>query len=233
RRDVRPVAAQLGIPDVVEQHHHYVGRPLRRLRQGRPPRRRLLERPPYHSLKRLLLRHGRSALPRSDLTRGLVYTTLFPHQNGGGAMHLALTLGYWGAQPNHDAVALAQEAERLGFDSVWVAESWGNDAFTFLTWLAAHTERVRLGTGVVQLAARTPTATAMAAMTLDHLSGGRVILGLGVSGPQVVEGWYGRPSDHPLARTREYVEIIRAALRRDGPLVHDGAYYPLPYRGEG
>jgi F420-dependent oxidoreductase-like protein len=92
---------------------------------------------------------------------------------------------------------------------------------------------VRLGTGVAQLAARTPTATAMAAMTLDHLSGGRMILGLGVSGPQVVEGWYGRPSDHPLARTREYVDIIRAALRRDGPLVHEGEHYPLPYRGAG
>jgi F420-dependent oxidoreductase-like protein len=148
-------------------------------------------------------------------------------------MKLALTLGYWGAQPNGDAVVLAREAERLGFDSVWVAESWGNDAFTFLTWLAAHTERVRLGTGVVQLAARTPTATAMAAMTLDHLSGGRVILGLGVSGPQVVEGWYGQPSDHPLARTREYVDVIRAALRRDGPLTNDGEHYPLPYRGDG
>jgi F420-dependent oxidoreductase-like protein len=148
-------------------------------------------------------------------------------------VQLALTLGYWGAQPNRDAVALAQEAERLGFDSVWVAESWGNDAFTVLTWLAAHTEQVRLGTGVAQLAARPPTAAAMAAMTLDHLSGGRVILGLGVSGPQVVEGWYGRPSDHPLARTREYVSIVRAALRRDGPLTNDGGHYPLPYRGAG
>jgi F420-dependent oxidoreductase-like protein len=146
---------------------------------------------------------------------------------------LALTLGYWGAQPNGDAVALAQEAERLGYDSVWVAESWGNDAFTYLTWIAAHTSRVRLGTGVVQIAARPPTATAMAAMTLDHLANGRVILGLGVSGPQVVEGWYGRPSDHPLARTREYVSVVRAALRRDGPLTNDGPFYPLPYQGDG
>jgi F420-dependent oxidoreductase-like protein len=146
---------------------------------------------------------------------------------------LGLTFGYWGASPPSDIVPLAREAERLGFDSLWVAESWGNDAFTFLTWIAAHTERVRLGTGVVQLAARTPTATAMAAMSLDHLSGGRLILGLGVSGPQVVEGWYGRPSDRPLARTREYVEVIRKAFRRDGPLVSDGPFYPLPYRGEG
>lgn len=148
-------------------------------------------------------------------------------------MELALALGYWGARPRTDAVELAREAERVGFDSVWVAESWGNDAFTYLTWLAAHTERVRLGTAVVQLAARTPTATAMAAATLDHLSGGRLVLGLGVSGPQVVEGWYGRPADRPLARTREYVEIIRAVLRREERVTNDGELYPLPYRGPG
>ncbi len=148
-------------------------------------------------------------------------------------MKLGLVFGYWSAQPNHQAVPLAQEAERLGYDSVWTAESWGNCAFTYLTWIAAHTSTIRLGTGVVQLSARTPTATAMAAMTLDHLSGGRLVLGLGVSGPQVVEGWYGRPSDKPLARTREYVEVIRKALRREGPLENDGAFYPLPYRGEG
>jgi F420-dependent oxidoreductase-like protein len=148
-------------------------------------------------------------------------------------MKLALTFGYWSAQPSPDVVAIAQEAERVGFDSVWVAESWGNDAFSYLTWLAAHTSRVRLGTGVVQLAARTPAATAMAAMTIDHLSGGRMILGLGVSGPQVVEGWYGRPSNKPLARTREYVDVVRKALRREGPLQNDGEFYPLPYRGEG
>ena len=148
-------------------------------------------------------------------------------------MKLALTFGYWGAQPTPNFVGIAQEAERVGFDSVWTAESWGNDAFGFLTWIAAHTKTIRLGTGVVQLAARTPSATAMAAMTLDHLSSGRLILGLGVSGPQVVEGWYGRPSDRPLARTREYVDIIRRAMLRDGPLTSDGPFYPLPYRGEG
>ena len=148
-------------------------------------------------------------------------------------MKLALTFGYWGAQPTPNFVEIAQEAERVGFDSVWTAESWGNDAFGFLTWIAAHTKTIRLGTGVVQLAARTPSATAMAAMTLDHLSSGRLILGLGVSGPQVVEGWYGRPSDRPLARTREYVDIIRRAMLRDGPLTSDGPFYPLPYRGEG
>ena len=116
---------------------------------------------------------------------------------------------------------------------MWVAESWGTGAFTFGAWVAAHTETIKIGTGVVQLAARTPTATAMAAVTLDHLSNGRLILGLGVSGPQVVEGWYGQPSNKPLARTREYIEVIRRALRRDGPLEFDGEFYPLPYRGPG
>jgi F420-dependent oxidoreductase-like protein len=146
---------------------------------------------------------------------------------------LGLVLGYWGAAPPDGFVERVQEAERLGFDSVWVAESWGNDAFTYAAYVAAATKTIKIGTGVVQMAARTPTATAMAAVTLDHLSGGRLILGLGVSGPQVVEGWYGRPSTQPLARTREYVQVIRAALRRDGPLTFDGAFYPLPYRGEG
>ena len=107
-------------------------------------------------------------------------------------MKLGVTLGYWGAQPPEDPLATALEAERLGFDSVWTAEAWGSDAFTPLAWIGAHTSRIKLGTSVVQLSARTPTATAMAALTLDHLSKGRVILGLGVSGPQVVEGWYGQ-----------------------------------------
>jgi F420-dependent oxidoreductase-like protein len=148
-------------------------------------------------------------------------------------MKLGLVWGYWAAQPPANMVEITQEAERVGFDSVWTAESWGSDAFTPLTWLAAHTSTIKLGTGVVQLSARTPVATAMAAMTLDHLSGGRVILGLGVSGPQVVEGWYGRPSNKPLARTREYVDIIRRALLREGPLSNDGEFYPMPYQGEG
>jgi len=148
-------------------------------------------------------------------------------------MKIGLVWGYWPAQPPKDFVEITQEAEKVGFNSVWTAESWGSDAFTPLTWLAAHTSKIKLGTGVVQLSARTPVATAMAAMTLDHLSNGRVILGLGVSGPQVVEGWYGRPSNKPLARTREYVDIIRTALRREGPLENDGEFYPMPYRGEG
>jgi F420-dependent oxidoreductase-like protein len=144
---------------------------------------------------------------------------------------LGLLWGYWSRSAPADLVALTQEAERLGYDSVWTAESWGSDAFSPLVWLAAHTERIKLGTGVVQLSARTPTATAMHAITLDHLSGGRAILGLGVSGPQVVEGWYGQPANKPLARTREYVEVIRRVLRRDGALDFDGEFYQHPYQG--
>jgi F420-dependent oxidoreductase-like protein len=146
---------------------------------------------------------------------------------------LGMTWGYWGQLPPPDIAGVSQEAEKLGFDSIWTAEAWGSDAFTPLAWIAAHTERVRLGTAVVQLAARTPTATAMHAITLDHLSNGRLILGLGVSGPQVVEGWYGRPSNKPLARTREYVEIIRRAIAREEPVEFDGEFFQHPYRGEG
>ncbi|MCU1427762.1 MAG: class F420-dependent oxidoreductase [Actinomycetia bacterium] len=148
-------------------------------------------------------------------------------------MKLGLQLGYWGAAPNPFAVALAQEAERLGFDSVWTGEAWGSDAFTPLAWIGAHTEHIRLCTGVVQLSARTPAATAMHALTLDHLSNGRFTLGLGVSGPQVVEGWYGRPFSKPLARTREYVEIVRRILRREAPVEFHGEHYSMPYDGPG
>jgi F420-dependent oxidoreductase-like protein len=148
-------------------------------------------------------------------------------------MKLGMTWGYWGQLPPPDIAGVSQEAEKLGFDSIWTAEAWGSDAFTPLAWIAAHTERVRLGTAVVQLAARTPTATAMHAITLDHLSNGRLILGLGVSGPQVVEGWYGRPSNKPLARTREYVEIIRRVMAREAPVDFDGEFFQHPYHGEG
>jgi F420-dependent oxidoreductase-like protein len=148
-------------------------------------------------------------------------------------MRLGLTFGYWGRGPSADFVELAQEAERLGFDAVWTAESWGSDAFTPLTWIAANTSRIRLGTAVTQMTARTPTATAMHALTLDHLSGGRVVLGLGLSGPQVVEGWYGRPfPKSPLTFTREYVDVIRQVLRREGPVVAEGRYARHPYTGE-
>ncbi|MFP6580804.1 MAG: LLM class F420-dependent oxidoreductase [Myxococcota bacterium] len=148
-------------------------------------------------------------------------------------MKLGLQLGYWGAQPHPDLIPVAQEAEKLGFDSIFTAEAWGSDAFTPLAWIGAHTSKIKLGTSVVQLSARTPTATAMATLTLDHLSGGRVILGLGVSGPQVVEGWYGQPFAKPLSRTREYIGIIRQVLERGGPVASPGPHYPLPYRGEG
>jgi F420-dependent oxidoreductase-like protein len=149
------------------------------------------------------------------------------------SLKLGLQLGYWQAQPPVGFLELAVEAEKLGYDSVFTAESWGSDAFTPLAWIGAHTERIRLGTGVVQLSARTPTATAMHTLTLDHLTNGRVTLGLGVSGPQVVEGWYGQPFSKPLARTREYVDIVRQVLRRQAPVRSDGPHYPLPYRGEG
>ncbi len=151
-------------------------------------------------------------------------------------MKLGINWGYWGAAPNtalDQMVAMTQEAEKLGFETVWAAESWGSDAFSPLAYLAAHTSKIKLGTSVVQMAARTPTAVAMHAVTLDHLSGGRFILGLGVSGPQVVEGWYGRPSNRPLARTREYVAILRNAFARKDYLSFDGEYYQHPFTGEG
>ncbi|MFT7220411.1 MAG: F420-dependent oxidoreductase-like protein [Candidatus Azotimanducaceae bacterium] len=148
-------------------------------------------------------------------------------------LKIGLQMGYWGAAPNPKMVDIAQEAEKLGYDAIFTAEAWGSDVFTPLAWIGAHTKRIRLGTGIAQMSARAPTATAMAALSLDHLSNGRMILGLGVSGPQVVEGWYGEPFGKPLARTREYVNIIRQVLQRQGPVVNDGEHYPLPYTGEG
>lgn len=148
-------------------------------------------------------------------------------------LRLGLHLGYWEALPPKEYVQRAIDAERLGFDAIFTAESWGSDAHTCLTWIAAHTRRVRLGTAIAHISARTPAATAMHCMTLDHLSGGRVVLGLGVSGPQVVEGWFGQPFAKPLARTREYVSIIRKILAREEPLTNDGEHYPLPYNGPG
>lgn len=148
-------------------------------------------------------------------------------------MRLGLALGYWGRGPDPGHVALAQEAERLGYDSVWTAEAWGSDAFTPLTWIAAQTSRIKLGTAIAQMAARSPVTTAMHALTLDHLSGGRMMLGLGLSGPQVVEGWYGRPfPKSPLTATREYVDVIRQVLRREGPVALDGRFHSHPYQGD-
>lgn len=150
-----------------------------------------------------------------------------------GELKLGLQMGYWGAGPNPNMVEIAQEAEKLGYDAVFTAEAYGSDVFTPLAWIGAHTSRIRLGTGIAQMSARAPTATAMAAMTLDHLSAGRMILGLGVSGPQVVEGWYGAPFGKPLARTREYVDIVRQVLKRNAPVSNSGEHYPLPYTGAG
>jgi F420-dependent oxidoreductase-like protein len=148
-------------------------------------------------------------------------------------MKLGLQLGYWGAQPPEGVGELVEEVERSGFDAVFAAEAWGSDAFTPLAWWGRQTSRVRLGTSIVQMSGRTPTSIAMHALTLDHLSGGRMVLGMGVSGPQVVEGWYGQPFAKPLARTREVVDIIRQVLAREAPVTNDGPHYPLPYRGEG
>lgn len=147
-------------------------------------------------------------------------------------MKLGLQLGYWGAQPPENPGELVDAAEAAGFDSLFTAEAWGSDAYTPLAWWGSRTERLRLGTSVLQLSARTPTACAMAALTLDHLSGGRHIVGLGVSGPQVVEGWYGQPFAKPLARTREYLDIMRQVWAREAPVTNDGPHYPLPLGGE-
>jgi F420-dependent oxidoreductase-like protein len=146
-------------------------------------------------------------------------------------MKLATGAGYWSAGPPEHALEGILAAERLGYDSFWTAEAYGSDALTPLAWWGSRTERIKLGTGIVQMSARTPSAVAMAAMTLDHLSGGRLILGLGASGPQVVEGWYGQPYDRPLERTREYVEIIRAVLARKDPVSYEGRQYQLPHPG--
>ena len=146
-------------------------------------------------------------------------------------LKLGLATGYWSAGPPPGALDAVKEADRLGFHSVWTAEAYGSDALTPLAWWGSHTERIQLGTSIVQMSARTPAATAMAAITLDHLSGGRFILGLGASGPQVVEGWYGEPYPRPLERTREYVHIVREIVRREAPVEFHGRQYDLPYTG--
>lgn len=148
-------------------------------------------------------------------------------------MEFGYSLGYWRQGPPPQALETILAAERLGFDSVWTAEAYGSDAFTPLAWWGASTSTIRLATGIAQLSARTPAATAMQAMTLDHLSGGRVILGIGASGPQVVEGWYGQPYPRPLARTREYVAILRSIMAREAPVTAPGPQLPLPLTGEG
>ena len=145
-------------------------------------------------------------------------------------MRIGIHLRHWEGIP-HDLVPAAREAERLGLDSVWVSETWGSDAMVLATWIAAHTERIGVGVGIAQMPARTPANTAMGSITIDHLSGGRFRLGLGTSGPQVAEGWHGTVFDHPLERTREYVDIVRAVIAREGPVRYDGRHYRLPSAG--
>jgi F420-dependent oxidoreductase-like protein len=143
-------------------------------------------------------------------------------------VRIAVTAGYWGAGPSPDAADLFDAAERLGIDQVWTAEAYGSDAWTPLAWYGSRTSRVRLGTAVSQLSARPPVTLAMTAMTMDHLTQGRVLLGIGTSNPQVVEGWYGQPYPRPLERTREYVDILRKVIAREEPVSYDGKHYQLP-----
>jgi F420-dependent oxidoreductase-like protein len=146
---------------------------------------------------------------------------------------LGLSVGYSGPRVNFP-IGLVKLAEKLGYDSVWTAEAYGSDAMTPLAWIAAQTSRIRLGTGIAQLAGRTPAMCAMQAMTIDGLAGGgRTIVGLGVSGPQIVEGWYGQPWGRPYWRVRDYVEIMQKVFRRQEPVSHDGKEISLPYTGEG
>ncbi len=146
-------------------------------------------------------------------------------------MRLGMMAGYSGARIELPIDSI-QEADRLGYYAVWTAEAYGSDAITPLAWIGAQTQQIHLGTAIMQMPARTPAMTAMTAITLDQLSGGRFLLGLGLSGPQVVEGWHGEAYGKPLAKTREYVSIVRKILERQEPVVYDGDYYQIPYRGE-
>ena len=147
-------------------------------------------------------------------------------------MRLGLNMGYFGAAAPRDFIPMVQHAESLGFHSVWTAEAYGSDSVVPLTWVAASTTKINLGTGIMQMPARTPANTAMTAATLDLLSEGRFLLGLGLSGPQVVEGWHGEAYGKPLMKTREYVEIVRTILKREAPLEHHGQHYDIPYTGD-
>ena len=147
-------------------------------------------------------------------------------------MKLGLLLGYSGKQINIP-MDLIKQAESMGYDSVWTAEAYGNDAVTASSWILAQTEKIRVGTAIMQMPARTPAMCAMTAMSLDQLSGGRFIVGLGASGPQVVEGWHGVPYGKPVTRTKEYIKIMRAIMKREGPVEFDGKMYQLPNKGEG
>ena len=144
-------------------------------------------------------------------------------------LQLGLNTGYWAGGPPPNVVEMVKEAEALGYDTMWTSEAYGSDCISPLAWWGSQTEELRLGTAIMQMSARQPAAAAMAAMTMDHLSGGRFVLGIGVSGPQVVEGWYGMPFPKPLARTREYIGILRDIWKREGPVTNDGPHYPLPF----
>lgn len=146
-------------------------------------------------------------------------------------MRLGLMIGFSGRKVELP-LELVQEADRLGFHAVWTAEAWGSDAITPLAWLGALTDNIRLGTAIMQMPARTPAMTAMTAMTLDQLSGGRFLLGLGMSGPQVVEGWHGQAYGKPLRQTRQYISILRQIFARRGRLTYDGPDFQIPYQGE-
>ena len=147
-------------------------------------------------------------------------------------MRIGFNAGYSGARMKLN-MDLIREADKLGLHSVWAAEAYGSDAVTVVTWIAAQTEKINVGTAIMQMPARSPAMTAMTATTLDHLSGGRFLLGIGASGPQVVEGWHGVPYGKPLKRTREYVEILHAVWDREKPLEHQGEHYQIPYNGAG
>ena len=146
-------------------------------------------------------------------------------------MKLGMGIGPLGAPGGARIIELAKEAENLGYDTIWCPEIYGADCFTPLTFVAAHTSRINLGTSIMQISARTPASAAMHAVTLDYVSNGRLILGIGVSGPQVVEGWYGQPYPKPLARTREWIDIFRKITARDQPVAYDGKHYQLPLDG--
>jgi len=148
------------------------------------------------------------------------------------ALKLGLNLGYWGIGPaGEDALELVTAAEKLGYESVWAAESYGSDVVSVLAWLAARTTEINLGAAILQVPARPPAAAAMAGATIDKLSGGRFLFGFGPSGPQVSEGWYGVPYAKPWGRTREYIEVVREIIAREGPVDHQGEHYQLPLPG--